>query len=144
MEYDVSYLEERVMRPLQQAIMLVREVNALEVKIKQLNGRLEQGHAELTAGQRKKNELETALERMSANINEQRQDLHRQLNEERQVREQERMQFDRIRERLKEEGQLERERLANIQKERETAEKELASIRSAIGKKLEALQGVAS
>jgi chromosome segregation ATPase len=143
MEYDISYLEDRVVKPLQQAIGLAREVSGLEIKIKQLQGVLEQAKRDVETAQRKKAETETAIERLRAHMNEQRQDLHKQLHEERQAREQERIAFDRIREQLKEENQLERERLAKVQQEREQADKELEKIRRAIGQKLEALQGVA-
>jgi hypothetical protein len=143
MDYDVTYLEERIIHPLKQAVTLLREEQALKQRIQQAQGRLDSLENDAKASERKQAEVKASIERLQQTLNEQRQDLHRQLHEERQAREQERIQFDRIREQLKEEGQLERERLAKIQKDRELAEKELDSIRSAIGKKLEALQGVA-
>lgn len=140
---EASYLEERVLRPLQRAVSLVRELHEVESLLRQKQDQLSQMDTKIQAATNKQHELTAALDRMRDSLNTQRAETQAQLQEDRKQREQERMGFVQIREQLKEANQLERERLTAIQAERQQAERELDSIRQDTAKRLESLQAIA-
>lgn len=139
---DAGYLDEKVLKPLQRAVNLVRELGEVESLLRQKQEHVTRLDFQLNAATNKYNELSASIERIKANMTEQRMELQALLQEDRRMREQERTSFVQIREQLKEANQLEREQLVKIQKEREQAEKELFALKNDVQQRYRALQAI--
>ena len=72
---EASYLEERVLRPLQRAVSLVREVHEVDTLLRQKQDQLDQIEAKIQAATTKQNEQTAALDRMRESMNTQRAEM---------------------------------------------------------------------
>lgn len=137
---DATYLEERILFPLQRAIALVKKVGQVEITLSQKQDQLTQLDAQIKAAQIKQNELTATVERMKATNNEQRMELQALLQEERRIREQERTDHFRVQEQRKQEVRDETARMNKIKHDREQAEKQLDALKAELSKRFQAVQ----
>lgn len=137
---DATYLEERILLPLQRAIALVKKVGQVEITLSQKQDQLTQLDAQIKAAQIKQNELTATVERMKATNNEQRMELQALLQEERRIREQERTDHFRVQEQRKQEVRDETARMNKIKQDREQAEKQLDALKAELSKRFQAVQ----
>lgn len=143
MGHDANYIEERVLQPLQRAVALMREADKLEATIKQRQdtvSELQKGEADL---KRKQADWAALIEANKANAATQRQETQALIQADRTTREAERMQFQRECEALRVQQQAEQDRLADLKRERQAAEAELAAIKQDIATRLDSLRKVA-
>lgn len=137
---DATYLEERILLPLQRAIALVKKVGQVEITLSQKQDQLTQLDAQIKAAQIKQNELTATVERMKATNNDQRMELQALLQEERRIREQERTDHFRVQEQRKQEVRDETARMNKIKHDREQAEKQLDALKAELSKRFQAVQ----
>lgn len=141
---DASYLEERILIPLQRAVNVLRQVGQSEIALSQKQDALNQIGVQINAAQNKHAELQASIDRMKTTNTEQRMELQALLQEDRRIREQERADHLKVQEQRKEEIRDEKARLDKIEQDREQAEKQLDGLRADLSKRLQTLQGLAS
>jgi chromosome segregation ATPase len=141
---DATYLEERILIPLQRAVQVMRQVGQAEITLSQKQDVLNQINVQISAATNKHAELQASIEHMKTTNAEQRMELQALLQEDRRTREQERRDHLKIQEQRKEEIRDEQIRMDKIKLDREQAERQLEGLRADLSKRLQTLQGLAS
>ena len=141
---DATYLEERILIPLQRAVKVMREVGKCEIVLTQKQDELSRVDVQISAATNKHAELRSSIEHMKSTSTEQRMELQALLQEDRRIREQERQDHLKVQDQRKQEQRDEQVRLDKLKQEREHVEKQLDGLRADLSKRLQTLQGLAS
>ena len=143
MAQDANYLEERVLKPLQHGIALLREAESLAVTITQRQSQVDSMNKELAILTRKKQEMQDSLEAMRTNLTEQRNDLQALLRSDEADRQRRVTEYEREKEKWADEKRGWQQELTILHTNIKTAEQHLDRLKTDLSTRLQALQGLA-
>jgi chromosome segregation ATPase len=140
--HDASYLEDRVLKPLQAAVALVREAAALDATIKQRTQHLDAMEKEVATLLQQKQQILDGMAAAKKLAAEARIEVQGLVQQERTQRDEEAKRWEAMREGIRASQQQEKDALKRLQQERAQLQEEVDRIKQDISGRLELLQKV--